>query len=96
MNANRIFFIVFGVILSLIGLYVWFQPSWALPTRSGETMIRFGGLAKFLFGLAPFLGGLAMFRNSLMPEKRKEPLVMTLFGLGVFSMILSLLLSEKY
>lgn len=96
MNANRIFFIVFGVFLSLIGVYVWVQPTWTLPTRRGDTMLHFIGLAKFLFGLAPFLGGLAMFRNAALPETRKEPLAMTLLGSGIVSMILSLLLSQKF
>ena len=96
MNVNRIFFIVFGTVLLATAIYVWIQPVWALPTRSGDTKIHFIGLAKFLFGLAPFLCGLSMFRNATMPEIRKEPIVTTLFGFGVVSMILSIFLSQKF
>lgn len=96
MDKDRLFFIVFGIFLVGLSIYVWIQPTWAIPTRSGDKMIHFVGLAKFLFGFSPFLGGLGMFRNSTMPKVRKEHLIMTLFISGVFSMILSILLSQKY
>lgn len=95
MNANRIFFIVFGMALLTTAIYVWIQPFWVLPTRSGETRIHFIGLAHFLFGLSAFLCSLSMFRNAAMPEIRKEPIVVALFGGGIISMILSFLLSQK-
>lgn len=95
-NMNRLFFIAFGLLLLGIGIYVWIQPTWFLNTRRGDKLIHFIGLSKFLFGLAPFLGSLAMFRNATMPEVRKEPVTMTLFISGVVSMIISILLSQKF
>jgi ABC-type cobalamin transport system permease subunit len=93
---NRLFLLVFGLSLMVVGVYIWFQPNFAIPTRTAGVYIRFPGVTKILFGLSPFLAGTGLFKNSFHPEVRNDPWALGLFTAGAVSMIIAVLLASKY
>jgi hypothetical protein len=93
---NRLFFLVFGLSLMVVGVYIWLQPVFAIPTRTAGVDIHFPGISKILFGLSPFLAGSGLLKNSFHPEVRNDSWAVGLFAAGAFSMIVAVLLGVKY
>jgi hypothetical protein len=79
---------LFGGALVLVGLFVFFSGSVALPTRAPPRQFHFNGLALFLLGLSPLVAGLlsiAIARGLAQRESRATQLfiVVSIAALGL-------------
>lgn len=85
---------VFGAAMIALGFGLVIGGEIAMPTRTPGRAFQFTGLSLWLLAAAPALIGVVFWRMGEAPDRRKQPLLRLLIGVGMALLGLAFVLSK--